>query len=332
MNTHRDMENADLKDLLEEDLREAWHFQREAQFRRKQKTIWSTIDCYRTVLDDGVNASNRLCCGFYNKCTAFYWEQSAQYGRYDEKDGFGCTPGIVFAAMYEAWQGHREYGHFIANPVRITPRGPKNLKEIVEAHKQLCTIARERMLVLDDQHYRVHNLYAALLLVCDRREFEGSEADSEGFYRLSGIARMQSVLIVRTGAECSIPFSFDRLRQHALPLQRSDASGMDVIRVPLYIAVEFFADLEKASEESRDENDIDTSLCGHTWPKTFDKSVRNHPETWVHALLSAFESGLGDQDGLRDITEALSRIEARQAGKTSVWDFDHIDWAHSWRS
>ena len=52
------------------------------------------------------------------------------------------------------------------------------------------------------------------------------------------------MLIVRTKADCLIPILFDNLQQYALPLERSDAHGLDVVRVPLFIAVEFFTKLE----------------------------------------------------------------------------------------
>ena len=129
----------------------------------------------------------KSCQGFYNKYTAFYWEKTAQI-YYDEETGYSCIARIAFAAMYEAWHDHREHDHFLAHPVRITLRGPKNWTEIVEAHKQMCTVARERMLMLDNYYYRVHNIYAALLLVYNRCDYEGIKADSEGFFGLSEVA------------------------------------------------------------------------------------------------------------------------------------------------
>jgi hypothetical protein len=64
------------------------------------------------------------------------------------------------SALYEVWRHDcgeywiPEYGHFIANPVKITERGPKTLGEITQLHQEICAFAKEYE--PEDEKYRMH--------------------------------------------------------------------------------------------------------------------------------------------------------------------------------
>lgn len=73
---------------------------------------------------------------FCNKPTALYWAHQAQlHGR--------CSR-LPFACAYKAWfRAHDnapniDFGHFFANPIRITSSGPSTVAGILEAHRSLC--------------------------------------------------------------------------------------------------------------------------------------------------------------------------------------------------
>lgn len=134
----------DLKALVRADLKKAWHFRRDMEFRENMKTRWATTDYFRLLLEDTVGKvepgnSKYLC----NKPTAFYWLQSAQQA--DASGQRTQTPKIIFAAVYEEWlrchntEPNIEYGHFFANPVRITSTGPSTVRGVIDAHLSLHT-------------------------------------------------------------------------------------------------------------------------------------------------------------------------------------------------
>lgn len=317
---------------IEQGLTNAWHFQREAVFRWERKVIWSTVDSYLTVLDDStVSPGQYIRRDLFNKPTAVYFEQSAQFGCYNEERGYPCISRIDMAATYEAWRARcgdefdMEYGHYLANPVRITKRGPKSLSEIVEAHQALCNIAKERG--LEDDNYRIQASYPSVIIVFDHEKKLGR--DEDGRINLRKVAEQSSVLVMRTGSSSGIEVSLDDLDPHALPLERADAENMDVRRVPLAVAVDFIVSLEARTKDNRIHK-YDDKLCRHDFPKGVDRAVRIHPQTWVAALM-AERTKVGSEMP-HDVSEAIQRIEARNAGVPCDWDFEHMDWQSNLKS
>ena len=312
---------------IEQDLTISWHFQREAWFRLNIRTIWSTIDCYLTVLDasfvplylDGLR-------DIFNKPTAVYFEQSAQSGRYDEKLGYPFPGRLFITAAYEAWRARcgddldLEYRHFLANPVRITPRGPKNLREIAKAHQALCDMAERCGLA--DKNHRIQPSYPAVVIVSDRRISSGIDDDRFELSNLQKIAKQHSVLIMRTGSSLGSEVSLDELDPHALPLDRADAETMDVRRVPLVVAVDFIVSLEARMKESMVQ-EYDDNLSILSVPRGMNRNVKNHPQTWVAAMMAARKLG---NDVPFDVEQAIQRIEAFKSGVPCDWDFEHQPW------
>lgn len=159
---------------VEQDLTISWPFQREAWLRFNLRKTRSTVDCQLTVLHaDFVPPPYSGIRDIFNKSTAVYFEQSAQCGRYNEELGYPYLERLFITATYEAWRARfsddldLEHGHFLANPVRITKRGPKNLREIAKAHQTLCDMAERCGLA--DKNHRIQIAYPAVVIVSDRK-------------------------------------------------------------------------------------------------------------------------------------------------------------------
>jgi hypothetical protein len=131
--------------------------------------------------------------------------------------------------------GNSEYGHFMLNPVRITERGPKTLGEITEIHQEMCAFAKEYE--PEYENYHMERSHPQVLLVCDKvPSFDQAERD-DGNVSSKKASEQQTVLVVK--ARPSEDIFFDDLASHALPLKRSDVGDLDVLRVPLSVAVEY---------------------------------------------------------------------------------------------
>ena len=337
----------DMKALIRADLKKMWYFERFESFRDQLRVGWTTVDGERMILNDafgGVEPGKlKFLC---NKPTAFYWLQSAQ-----EVDAYGqrtIMPKIILAAIFEEWtRSHRfelniEYGHFFANPVRITATGPSTIQGVLDAHLSLCTQA---YFLIDQargradnviepkpstsQHYALSPLYHAIVVIMDYQlEVPKRRIESDGFISLRKFAQEQTVLIVRTGLEegLSGPISFESLKSQSLPLDRPDAimEGLDLIRVSLASAVHFIVNLEmrenNANSMSRDESSLDKSLHISGTPKGFDRQVCHNPETWVDAVMAAAEENGYDNDPSAWLS--IRRVEASKIGE----DFASLDY------
>ena len=222
--------------LILADLKRSWHFQREARFRWMQKVIWTSIDRYRVVVRDVEGTVGEIAKELCNKPTAFYWLQSAQTGAPHAPEK-SCMSGGVFAAIYEEWRRscvklNIEFGHFLAAPVRVAGTGPSRLPNILKAHSSLC--AQARRISLDMDNYSMHPLLPAVILICDRRDSR-AKGGTDGFVSLREVARTQTVLVILTGGNrtsTGIHISLDPLKPFALPIERPDATGLDILRVP----------------------------------------------------------------------------------------------------
>ncbi|KAI4923541.1 hypothetical protein J4E85_008580 [Alternaria conjuncta] len=271
------------RSLILADLKRSWHFQREAHFRWMQKVIWTSVDRYRIVLRDVEGTVGEIAKELCNKPTAFYWLQSAQTGAPHAPEKT-CMSGGVFAAIYEEWGRSRgklniEFGHFFAAPVRVAGTGPSSLPDILKAHSSLC--AQARRISLDMDNYSVHSLLPTVVLVCDRRD-STARCGSDGFVSLREVASTQTVLVILTGEDrtnTGIHISLDPLKPFALPIERPDATGLVILRVPLDIAVRFIIELEGRIDEREGTNSatLDKSLCLHQTPVGYSRDIRFYP-------------------------------------------------------
>ena len=148
-------------------------------------------------------------------------------------------PRIVFATIYREWSQYYdskpniEFGHYIANPIRITSNGPSTIRGVLKAHHSLCMRACDLIAKLEPENesafrplgaevwrYDIHPLYKAIALLIDRYEID-FRSDMDDLFSLQDAAQQQTVLTVRTGLEDSLsaPISFDSLRADSLPLR-----------------------------------------------------------------------------------------------------------------
>lgn len=209
-----------LKAEIRADLIETWYFDREAAFRQEIKSAWlAPIDTERIVLKDKRGEIchrhlRRVC----NQPTACYWLQSAQKiiinGIKDDLDQ------ETFGALYQEWRAcypenrpYIEYGHFLANPVRISSTGPTTVFEVLEAHRSLCAQASALLAQANErpdndcagydpyEHYALTPLYPAIVLIMDRLNDSAKKLStaSDGYLRLEKFAQLQTILLVRTG-------------------------------------------------------------------------------------------------------------------------------------
>ncbi|KAL8906886.1 MAG: hypothetical protein Q9207_001741 [Kuettlingeria erythrocarpa] len=335
-----------LKAEIRADLIEAWHFYGE--------------NVERIVLNDKrgiirLEDLRRVC----NKPTACYWLQSAQV----VFKGVRIDPDqVTFGAMYEEWRAcypenrpNIEYGHFLANPVRITSAGPTTVSEVLDAHRSLCaqtsTLSTQAHATANERpenipawyarydHYSLTPLYPAIILIMDRVNDSAKELSmaKDGFLRLRRFAQLQTILLVRTGDDNRLraPISFDSLKDQSLPLDRSDATGQEdnIVRVTLATAVKFITNLEEreasAQPDTHYRKPIDPSLCPRA-PEGFegDKQVCYDPETWADANLAAAERHGYDTD--YDIGESVRRVLAGREGEDYL-QFEHTPFRNKWR-
>ena len=347
----------EVKALIRADLKRVWYFRRVGTFRDELKTRWETTDFDRMVLKDAIGEVEpkklKYLC---NKLTAFSWLQSAQ--RPGSTGQRTLIPKIILAVIYEEWvrchkaEPNIEYGHFFANPVRITSTGPSTSQGVLEAHRALCT----RALRLIDQaggrvdniiernpsmyqHYGLSSLYHAIVVTIDCfYEMPDSQIESDGFVGLRKVAQNQTVLIARTGLEESLsaPISFESLKAQSFPLKRPDAAtqGLDITRVSLASAVHFIFDLEMRENDgylkSRDESTLEKSLdiCRSPRACEDDSQVRHSPKTWVDAVIAAAEKHGYDDDF--DTWRTIRRIDASKIGE-DFCPFEHQPFKSCWK-
>jgi hypothetical protein len=118
-----------------------------------------------------------------------------------------------------------------------------------------------------------------------------------------------TVLVMRTSASAAESVKLDDLEPHALPLERADAHGMDVRRVPLAVAIDFILDLEdhitqpKKTSMPRYDSDIG---AGATLP-SFPRVVCSDPHAWVAAIMES--ATRKDSDYPEDMLQSIVRTE-----------------------
>lgn len=197
-----------LREMIRVDLREQWYSDRLQAFRFWTLTNWARIDSEKILLDSDVSNidSQRKASFFCNRPSAFYWLQSIQGVAWGERR---VTPMCVFATIFGEWyrqydsQPNIEFGHYLANPVRVTERGPATIRGIVKAHISLLEKAKSILHKVNEEessfsfskqvkagNYRNHPLYRALILMVDRNELE---KHMEEFRRPDRYIRLQDI-------------------------------------------------------------------------------------------------------------------------------------------
>ena len=171
----------------------------------------------------------------FNKPTLLYWATSAQRGN--------TCPSLPFACIHKEWFRYHnnepdiEFGHFFANPVRITCTGPSTIEGIIEAHRSVCDLAstllyqisrgKARELLMgrwpDTKKYKLHPLCRAVVVVLDKLGAE-PEVASDGFVSVDKASLKQSILMITTGddTDLSALISLESINAQVLNLARSD--------------------------------------------------------------------------------------------------------------
>ncbi|KAI4619125.1 uncharacterized protein J4E87_007712 [Alternaria ethzedia] len=322
--------------LILADLKRSWHFQREAQSCWMQKVIWTSVDRFRIVLRDVEGTVGDIAKELCNKPTAFYWLQSAQTGAPHTPEKT-CMSGGVFAAIYEEWRRSCgkldiEFGHFFAAPVRVAGTGPDSLPDILKAHSSLCEQAQR--VSLEMENYSVHPLLPAVILVCDRRD-STARCGPDGFVSLREVGRTKTVLVILTGGRSrtstGIHISLDPLKPFALPIDRDDVARLDILRVPLDIAVRFVIELEARIDERKEPSSasLDKSLCLHQTPVGYSSDIRFYPNVWARIIQAeALKNGFRE---LADTKFAAVRVHAQLSGEESGCELEHMPFGQTWK-
>lgn len=358
----------DLRELVRADLRNAWHFRRHDLFRKYQRLPWASAQSCEILLQGTVgHVAPTQINHFCNKLTAFYYLQSAQ--RIDYYGERTLKPGIIFIAICGEWfrpgntEPSIEFGHFFANPIRITSTGPSAVREVVDAHLSLCEQASDLLKnqannrnneadqdVINRrlpsellQYYSILPLYRAIVVMLDHYGSFHEEIfapDPDGYFNARKYAQIQDVLIARTGVEegLSAPISLDSLRSSRLPLQRNDdvtVPNVDVLRVTLTVAVEFIAGLEAREELAfpKLKNELSQEKRINPSPPTESERgdhevCRCSPEAWADAHIEAAEKH--GYDSICETRESIRRVQARMVGQ-EYYELKHHPYANNWK-
>jgi len=348
-----------LREMIRLDLRKQWYSDRLNEFRFWTHTNWARVDSEKILLDSDLSNidSPRKATFFCNRPSAFYWLQGIQEVACGERF---ITPTYVFATIFGEWyrqydsQPNIEFGHSLANPVRVTERGPATIRGVVEAHIPLLEKAKSILYEVDQEgssptfiprlragNYRIHPLYKALILMVDRNELRDRMAEfrrPDRYIRLQDIAHFQSIIIARTGAEdqLSAPISFESLHSKALPLDRIDFDGepnVDVIRVPLPDAVRFVIDLEKREDfaahgEKTTMPTIDRCIS-ETCRKVFAEAggFCDSQDTWADEHIAAAEKH--GYEHCAHTARSIRRVQAQMQGEVYM-DLSPVWFASHW--
>lgn len=336
---------------LRHELINFYHHRRESIYRRDMRYIWTNEFMYTltqtTVPPRAVGPLDleRFC----NKPTTLYYYPSTQK--------YGECQLIVFACILLEWsrchneRPHIDFGHFVANPIRLTSTGPRTIPAIVAAHKALneqtalfldriengeAGDAKEFLMPQwpDPANYKLLPLCRAIILILDQQP-DYDEDESDDYLYLDEAIDAFNVVMVLTGENTTLsePICFESIKGHALPLARPDADGyVDAIRVPMAVAVQFMADLLRKEEAFLPElkpNAIDRNLS----PGYYVGVVPTlNAEEWVDGVLQA-----ADERGIDKVYPAwdtVQRIRAADRGKECsplIQDWFYGSWKGSWR-
>jgi hypothetical protein len=334
----------DLKQLVREDLIKAWQFRREEAHRDDIKTYWGSTDGSRLVLEDVVgNFDTMTACQLSNKLTALYCLQSAH-----SNHGRLIPDKITRACVYDEWRRYQdsasniEYGHYFAHLVRIAPRGPRTVQDIIRAHLSLCAQTSSLIEQANQQvnstafgvglrPYSLLPLYRSMVVILDRLDGRNAPLveDSDGKYSMSMFARLQTVLIACTGVEegLSEAISFEGLE--SWPLEEADviARGANVVRVSLAAAVQFICGLEAREEAAFPKPDgpfpLDQRLCPY-----IEHRPCFSPEVWADAIMAEAEKQ--GYDNIYEAWQSIRRVKADLVGE-GFCELEHMPLENHWK-
>lgn len=187
--------------------------------------------------------------------------------------------------------------------------------------------------------YSLLPLYRAVIVMLD--EFDASKLpglkELDGFINLHKGAQTHTVLIARTGAEegLSAPISFESLRSHSFPLQRSDfvRPYVDVIRVSIAVAVKFIASLEQreqlAFSKPVKKHFLDDTLHPPA-PEGFEENYQIccSPDAWADANIAAAE--MHGYDNINETQASIRRVQADLVGE-KFYELEHYPVENSWK-
>lgn len=321
----------EMESQLRAGLTKHYHAVRKCVYGRETKVHWTSDLDENTGMVTLSNAprplGDRTLRKFYNKPTAFYWAQSAQ-----TNDHCGS---LTFACIYKGWyrchddNPNIEFGHFFANPVRITSTGPDTIVGILEAHKLLCKNATSLIHLIergeagevrlgswpDPKTHTLLPLYRAIIVVLDELVRPPIVTERPRRISLDEQIQRQTVLMVLTGDEngLSAPISFDTIQSQSLPLARADVKDKTgIIRVSLRTAVRFVADLERREEEANLQlrrGGVDSSVGPGDHNASFDSTGACE---WVDKIMrQADELGANN---VSEVTYVAWRMKSEQRG------------------
>ncbi|KAL9577567.1 MAG: hypothetical protein Q9212_006286, partial [Teloschistes hypoglaucus] len=294
---------------------EAWYFHRVNDFHANIRLDWAGTDTERLVLQDEIGNLGpwgSQVGHLFNKSTAFYILQSAQYPTNTGRLFF--IPGKIFSATFQEWircydtNPIVDWRHFIANPVRVTPTGPSTVHGIA-----LVVIFDSRWVPPKDQSF-----------------------EPDGLVSLHKFAQNQTVLMARTGVEASLsaPITFADLEVQSLPEGKGlvDEPDNDVIRVSLATAVRFIFDLEQRENLARPKIHDRTQHNPYLDPRPPEgfadkRQIYHDPETWAHANLEAAQKhGL---ENVQEVWETVHRVHASLIGEEAR-KLEHLPYEQRW--
>ena len=184
------------------------------------------------------------------------------------------------------------------------------------------------------ENYSVHPLLPVVILVCDRHD-STTTLGTDGFVSLREVARTQTVLVILTGVtnrtSTGVQISLDPLKSFALPIDRDDATGLDILRVPLNIAVRFVIELEARIDEQKEASsaNLDKSLCMHQTPAGYSGDIRFYPNIWARIMRAeALKNGFRE---LADTKYAGVRVHAHLSGQDSGCELEHMPFGQTWK-
>ena len=158
-----------------------YHHDREYTYRRDMRHIWLSEYMY-TLKHTTVHpraVTPLLLKRFCNKLTMLYYSPSAQ-----RRERVECDT-LVFACILKKWntchnkRPHIDFGHFLANPIRLTSTGPTTIPAILSAHQALNEqtasfldrvgngAAGDANDFLDPTNYKLLPLCRAIMLIFD---------------------------------------------------------------------------------------------------------------------------------------------------------------------
>jgi hypothetical protein len=182
-------------------------------------------------------------------------------------------------------------------------------------------------------NYSVHPLLPAVILVCDRRDSR-ARSGPDGFVSLREVVRTQTVLVILTGTNrtsTGIRVTLARLEPFALPIEKADATGLDTLRVPLNIAINFVTELEGRIDERKETSGrtLDMSLCRHQIPLGYNRDTKYDANMWAQTMRAeAMKIGFKK---LEDTRYAAVRVHAHLSGQDSNCELEHVPFSQKWK-